>query len=151
MIKGAKNSQERGTEVETEARLTPPDRRALTPDDEVDVLAGGVPHVVYGGAVVEPGVGRSDRPQEQHGPPHLSAEGEGPRVAGPGYCWGGEPSDDLTVEEHILAGVHHHRVVDGEPDDGRSCGGGGKHRHRRQNGGDHQEEIPNTEHVKGRG
>lgn len=52
-----------------------PQKRALTPDDEVDILASRVAHVVDSAAVVEASVGGSDRPQEEHWPPDLSTEG----------------------------------------------------------------------------
>lgn len=88
-----------------------PSKRALTPDDQVDVLPSGVAHIVDGSAVVEAGIGGRDRPQKEHRPPHLSAEGEGARIARPGHRGGGEAGYDLTVEEHVLAGVHDHGVV----------------------------------------
>lgn len=97
-----------------------PPKRALTPDDEIDVLASGVAHVVDSSAVVEASVGGSDRPQEEHWPPDLSAEGKGARVAGPGHGGGGEAGDDLTVEEHVLPGVHDHCVVHRQPNHRRS-------------------------------
>ena len=95
-------------------------KRVLTPDNEIDVLASGVAHVVDGSAVVEASVSRSDRPQEEHWPPDLSAEGKGAGVAGPGHSGGGETGNDLTVEEHVLPGVHDHCVIHRQPDHWRS-------------------------------
>lgn len=97
-----------------------PQKRALTPDDEINVLASRVAHVVDGSAVVEASVSRSDRPQEEHRPPDLSAEGKGPRVAGPGHSGGREAGDDLTIKEHVLPGVHDYCVVHRQPDHRRS-------------------------------
>lgn len=88
-----------------------PQKRALTPDDEIDVFASGVAHVVDGGAVVEASVSRSDCPQEEHWSPDLSAEGKLARVVEPGHGGGREAGDDLAVEEHVLPGVHNHCVV----------------------------------------
>lgn len=105
----AVSTQRRATKAAE--NISHPQKRALTPDDEVDVLASRVAHVVDSSAVVEAGISGSDRPQEEHWPPHLSAEGEGARVAGPGHGGGGEAGHDLTVEEHVLPGVHNHCVV----------------------------------------
>lgn len=58
-----------------------PQKHALTPDDEVDILASRVAHVVDSAAVVEATISGSDRSQEEHWPPDLSTEGQGARVA----------------------------------------------------------------------
>lgn len=103
-----------------------PQKHPLTSDHKIDVLASGVAHVVDGSAVVEASVSRSDRSQEEHRPPDLSAQWKGARVAGPGHGRGREAGDDLTVEEHVLPRVHNHCVIHRQPDHRRSCGGRGE-------------------------
>lgn len=49
----------------------------LTPDNEIDVLASRVAHIVDSRAVVEACVSRCDGPQNQCCPPNLGAEGKG--------------------------------------------------------------------------
>lgn len=69
----------------------------LTPNNEIDVLASGVAHVVNSCTVVEARVGRCDSPQNQHWPSNLCAEGKLTRVTRPRHCWNRETSGDLTV------------------------------------------------------
>lgn len=92
----------------------------LTPDDDIDVLARRVAHIVDGRAVVEARIGRGDGPQNQRGSPHLGAEGKGARVTYPRHSGRRETCGDLTGQVHILSGIHHNCVVHRQPDHGGS-------------------------------
>lgn len=91
----------------------------LTPDNDIDVLASRVAHIVDRCAVVESGVSRSDRPQDQRWPSDQSTEGKGSGVTHPGDSGSREARGDVTGHLQILPRIHHHCVVHRQPDHGR--------------------------------
>lgn len=89
--------------------------KPLTPDNDIDVLARRVAHVVDRCAVVESAVGRSDGPQDQRGPSDQGTEGEGPRGTHPGDGGSWESRRDVAGQMQVLPRIHHHRVVHRQP------------------------------------